>query len=58
VREKLGKITDVKGVKGFRKLIKEVAITASTGKHDNELVGTAIIPLKVINRHLLIFIVI
>ncbi|XP_065338040.1 protein unc-13 homolog 4B isoform X3 [Cloeon dipterum] len=46
VREKLGKFSDVKGVKGFKKLFKEVAITASTGKHDNELVGTVEIPLK------------
>lgn len=41
------KIFEVKGVKGLRKLMKEIAITASTGKHDNELIGTANIPLKV-----------
>lgn len=41
------KITDVKGVKGLRKLMKEIAVTASTGKHDNELIGTAQIQLKV-----------
>jgi BAI1-associated protein 3 len=42
------KITEVKGVKGFRKLLKEVIVTASTGKHDNELIGRACIPLKTI----------
>jgi hypothetical protein len=41
------KIGDVKGVKGLRKLVKEIAITASTGKHNNELVGKATLPLKV-----------
>lgn len=41
------KITDVKGVKGLRKLMKEIAVTASTGKHDNELIGNALIQLKV-----------
>ncbi|KAK6635250.1 hypothetical protein RUM44_000501 [Polyplax serrata] len=48
VREKMTKIGDVKGVKGFSKLMKEIAVTASTGKHDNELVGATNIPLKVI----------
>lgn len=47
VREKLGKFFDVKGVKGIRKLVKEIAVTAATGQHENELVGTARIPLKV-----------
>lgn len=47
VKEKMTKIFEVKGVKGLRKLMKEVVITASTGKHDNELIGNAIIPLKV-----------
>ncbi|XP_045769590.1 protein unc-13 homolog 4B isoform X4 [Maniola jurtina] len=46
VKEKMTKIFEVKGVKGLRKLMKEIAITASTGKHDNELIGTANIPLK------------
>jgi hypothetical protein len=49
VREKMMKIGDVKGVRGLRKLMKEIAITASTGKHDNELVGSAALPLKVTN---------
>jgi len=46
VREKMTKIGEVKGVKGLRKLMKEIAVTASTGKHDNELVGSATLPLK------------
>jgi BAI1-associated protein 3 len=48
VREKITKISEVKGCKGFRKLLKEVIVTASTGKHDNELIGRAHIPLKTI----------
>ena len=47
VREKMTKIGEVKGVKGLRKLMKEIAVTASTGKHDNELIGSAVIQLKV-----------
>lgn len=47
VKEKLGKFFEVKGVKGIRKLIKEIAVTATTGQHENELVGYAKIPLKV-----------
>lgn len=46
VKEKMTKIFEVKGVKGLRKLMKEIAVTASTGKHDNELIGRANIPLK------------
>ncbi|RZF34138.1 hypothetical protein LSTR_LSTR003548 [Laodelphax striatellus] len=46
VREKMTKIGDVKGVKGLTKLMKEIAVTASTGKHDNEFIGTATVPLK------------
>ncbi|XP_059619903.1 protein unc-13 homolog 4B isoform X1 [Phlebotomus argentipes] len=46
VREKMNKIFDVKGVRGLRKLMKEIAVTASSGKHDNELIGKANIPLK------------
>ncbi|XP_060801529.1 protein unc-13 homolog 4B isoform X2 [Amyelois transitella] len=51
VKEKMTKLFDVKGVKGLRKLMKEIAITASTGKHDNELIGTANIPLNSIPAH-------
>ncbi|KAL4716125.1 hypothetical protein ACJJTC_013902 [Scirpophaga incertulas] len=47
-KEKMTKIFEVKGVKGFRKLMKEIAITAYNGKHDNELIGTANIPLKTV----------
>ncbi|XP_049872647.1 protein unc-13 homolog 4B isoform X2 [Pectinophora gossypiella] len=46
VKEKMGKFFKVKGVKGFQKLMKELYVTASTGKHDNELIGTCNIPLK------------
>ncbi|KAJ9587180.1 hypothetical protein L9F63_019299, partial [Diploptera punctata] len=46
VREKMMKIGEVKGVRGLRKLMKEIAVTASTGKHDNELVGCTSLPLK------------
>ncbi|KAL1114982.1 hypothetical protein AAG570_007805, partial [Ranatra chinensis] len=48
VREKMTKISGVKGVRGLRKLMKEIAVTASTGKHDNEIIGTVEIPLKVV----------
>lgn len=47
VSEKMTKVFDVKGVKGFRKLLKEIAVTASTGKHDNELIGSCNIALRV-----------
>lgn len=47
VKEKMGKFLEVKGVKGLKKLMKEIAITATTGQHDNELIGKANIPLKV-----------
>ncbi|KFB34815.1 AGAP003164-PA-like protein [Anopheles sinensis] len=46
VKEKMNKLFDVKGVRGLRKLMKEIALTASTGKHDNELIGRTSIPLK------------
>uniref|UniRef100_A0A1I8PQW5 Protein unc-13 homolog 4B n=1 Tax=Stomoxys calcitrans TaxID=35570 RepID=A0A1I8PQW5_STOCA len=46
VKEKVNKIVDVKGIKGLRKLMKEIAVTASTGKHDNELIGRTAITLK------------
>lgn len=47
IGEKMSKILDIKGVRGFRKLMKEIAVTASTGKHDNELIGRCSISLKV-----------
>ncbi|XP_065157678.1 protein unc-13 homolog 4B isoform X3 [Atheta coriaria] len=46
VRDKLGKFVSVKGAKGVRKLLKEIAITATTGQHQNELIGKASIPLN------------
>ncbi|XP_066997069.2 protein unc-13 homolog 4B isoform X2 [Anabrus simplex] len=46
VREKMMKIGEVKGVKGLRKLMKEIAVTASTGKHDNEFVGSTQLALR------------
>lgn len=49
IGEKMTKILDIKGVRGFRKLMKEIAVTASTGKHDNELIGRCSIPLRVSN---------
>ncbi|KAJ8919011.1 hypothetical protein NQ315_016916 [Exocentrus adspersus] len=48
VKEKLGKIFEVKGVRGMRKLVKEIALTATTGQHENELIGRAKIPLSTI----------
>ncbi|XP_055321737.1 protein unc-13 homolog 4B isoform X2 [Sitodiplosis mosellana] len=47
--EKMTKFLDIKGVRGFRKLMKEIAVTASTGKHDNELIGRCSIPLRTIS---------
>lgn len=47
VTEKLGKILDVKGVKGFRKFMKEITVTSSTGRNVNELIGQCTIPLQV-----------
>jgi len=44
----MNKIFEIKGVRGLRKLMKEVVVTASTGKHDNELIGRCSIPLKVL----------
>lgn len=44
----MNKFFEVKGAKGFRKLMKEIAATASSGKHDNEFVGCAKVPLKTI----------
>lgn len=48
IGEKMNKFLDVKGVKGFSKLMKELASTATSGKHDNEFVGGAKVPLKTI----------
>lgn len=48
IGEKMNKFFEVKGAKGFRKLMKEIAATASSGKHDNEFVGCSKVPLKTI----------
>ncbi|KAK9693959.1 C2 domain [Popillia japonica] len=48
VGEKFGKFVNVKGVKGIRRLVKEIAVTATTGQHNNELIGRAQIPLSAI----------
>lgn len=48
IGEKMNKFLDIKGAKGFRKLMKEIAVTASAGKHDNEFVGCSKVPLKTI----------
>jgi hypothetical protein len=46
-QEKIKKIRKVKGVKGLKILLKDVASSASAGKHDNKFIGIASIPLKV-----------
>ncbi|XP_076293946.1 C2 and C2B_Munc13-like domain-containing protein staccato isoform X2 [Lasioglossum baleicum] len=46
VPEKMSKMKDVKGVRGLVKLAKEIAVTATTGSHDNEFIGRCRIPLK------------
>lgn len=48
IGEKMNKFFEIKGAKGFRKLMKEIAVTASAGKHDNEFVGCSKVPLKTI----------
>ncbi|XP_022905569.2 protein unc-13 homolog 4B isoform X2 [Onthophagus taurus] len=48
VGEKFGKFFDVKGVRGMRRLVKEIAVTATSGQHRNELIGRAQIPLSAI----------
>ncbi|XP_066581872.1 protein unc-13 homolog 4B isoform X3 [Prorops nasuta] len=46
VPEKMSKVKDVKGVRGLVKLAKEIAVTATTGSHDNEFIGKCRIQLK------------
>lgn len=48
VKEKVTKVGEIKGFKGFHRFVKEIAVTATNGKHDNELIGTTIIALKVL----------
>lgn len=47
VKEKVTKVSKAKGFKGVRKILKEIAVTATYGKHDNEIIGITQIPLKV-----------
>lgn len=47
VSENVTKIVDVRGVKGFKKWCKEVAVTASTGRLENKLIGSCNISLQV-----------
>lgn len=47
VGTKMNKFFEVKGVRGLRKLMKEIAYSAaSTVKDDNELIGRSVIPLN------------
>ncbi|XP_058798233.1 protein unc-13 homolog 4B-like isoform X2 [Phymastichus coffea] len=46
VPEKMNKVKSIKGVRGFVKLAKEIAITATSGNHNNEFIGSVQIPLK------------
>ncbi|KAF7995549.1 hypothetical protein HCN44_006656 [Aphidius gifuensis] len=46
VPEKMSKVKDIKGVRGFVKLAKEIAVTATSGSHDNEFIGRCRISLK------------
>ncbi|XP_071625523.1 protein unc-13 homolog 4B isoform X1 [Temnothorax longispinosus] len=46
VPEKMSKVKDIKGVRGLVKLAKEIAVTATTGSHNNEFIGRCRIPLK------------
>ncbi|XP_026805055.1 protein unc-13 homolog 4B isoform X2 [Rhopalosiphum maidis] len=48
VKEKVTKVGDIKGFKGMRRFMKEIAVTATNGKHDNEIIGVTLIPLKTI----------
>ncbi|KAK4881762.1 hypothetical protein RN001_005081 [Aquatica leii] len=48
MKEKFGKILKVKGIRGVQRLVKEMAVTAATGQHENELIGSVKIPLKTI----------
>ncbi|KAE9529780.1 hypothetical protein AGLY_011876 [Aphis glycines] len=48
VKEKVTKVGDIKGFKGMRRFMKEIAVTATNGKHDNEIIGGTLIPLKTI----------
>ncbi|KAF5296761.1 hypothetical protein FQR65_LT10162 [Abscondita terminalis] len=46
MKEKFGKILKVKGIRGVRRLFKEMAVTAATGQHENEIIGSVKIPIR------------
>ncbi|XP_050433740.1 protein unc-13 homolog 4B [Adelges cooleyi] len=48
VKEKVTKVGDIKGFKGMRRFMKEIAVTATNGKHDNEIIGGTMVPLKTV----------
>ncbi|XP_025408650.1 protein unc-13 homolog 4B isoform X2 [Sipha flava] len=48
VKEKVTRVGDIKGFKGMKRFMKEIAVTATNGKHDNEIIGSTLIPLKTI----------
>lgn len=52
VKEKVTRVGDIKGFKGMKRFMKEIAVTATNGKHDNEIIGITQIPLKVITINL------
>lgn len=49
VKEKVTRVGEVKGFKGMKRFMKELAVTVTHGQHDNEIIGTTHIPLKVYN---------
>lgn len=55
IKEKVTKVGEVKGFKGMKRFMKEIAVTATCGQHDNEIIGSTHIPLKVYNYNNLPF---
>lgn len=47
VKKKVKQIGDIKGMKGWKIFFKEVSSTITNSKQDNEIIGTALIPLQV-----------
>lgn len=47
LKEKVTKVGEVKGFRGMKRFVKELAQTATAGQHDNEIIGSTQIPLKV-----------
>lgn len=50
--EKLSSVNNVKGIRGFRRLLKEITTSALNEANLNELIGSHEIPLTVSYRHL------